>query len=132
MACSQFLHICLCSHWEINLMLVKCQHPTKLQIFYNILCLNEKRTWDIGEEIQWLGGIIKKRGVANDSGLDKSRTCVPNVLKIKNLTNWQTWLFFDKYAHKSIFSVSWMREASLKLDSHLPKKFVLFAWLKVL
>ena len=38
-------------------------------------------------------------------GLDKSRTCVLDVLEIINFTNYRTPLFFNKYAHEHTFSV---------------------------
>ena len=34
------------------------------------------------------------------TGLDKSRTCIREVLKIMNFTNYRNLLFFNKYAHE--------------------------------
>ena len=45
-------------------------------------------------------------------GLDKSRTCVPEVLEIINFTNCRTRLFFNKYVYEHIFSIYWIREAT--------------------
>ena len=64
----------------------------------------------------------------DQSGLDKLRICVRDVLKIINFANRSTWLFFNKNVQEHIFAVTWVHEATLKLGSHLQKKIVLFNW----
>ena len=49
-----------------------------------------------------------------NAGLEKSRTCVRDMLEIINFTNCLTWLFFNKYVHEHTFLVSWVREATLR------------------
>ena len=58
----------------------------------------------------------------DQSGLDKLRICVRDVLKIINFANRSTWLFFNKNVQEHIFAVTWVHEATLKLGSHLQKK----------
>ena len=49
----------------------------------------------------------------------KSSMCVRDVLEIINFTNCRTWLFFNKYAQEHTFSVSWVREATLRNLAHM-------------
>ena len=53
------------------------------------------------------------------AGLDKSRTCVRNVVKIENFTNSHTWFYFNEYVHGHIFSVSWVYEAILRNEEYI-------------
>ena len=46
--------------------------------------------------------------------LKNVKNTVRDVLKIKNLTNRRTWLFFNKYVLEHTFSVSWVCEATVR------------------
>ena len=48
------------------------------------------------------------------TGFDKSGMWVRDVLEIINFTGSSTWFSFNKYVHKHLFSVSWVRKAILK------------------
>ena len=50
----------------------------------------------------------------NHSGQDKAHMYVRDILIIKNFANCHNWLFFNKYTHEHIFSVFWVREATLR------------------
>ena len=53
---------------------------------------------------------ITLRQWSNFTGLDKLHMCICDILAIVNFTNCTTSLFFNKYAHKHTFSVSWKCE----------------------
>ena len=47
-------------------------------------------------------------------GIEKSGTCICDILEITNFTNCCTWLFFNKYTTEHTFPVSWVRKATLR------------------
>ena len=50
------------------------------------------------------------------TGLDKSRTCICDVLEMINFTNCRTQLFFNKYTHEHTFSIPKYMKQLKKLD----------------
>ena len=57
-------------------------------------------------------------------GLDKSRTCVHDILEMKHFTKCSILSFFNKYTHEHTFSVSWVRKATLRNWAYMYFKII--------